>query len=102
MNLSASAVLRKWNNSGETGTRAKGRPMPEPATLSLAQTATQLGVCRRTVYARIRDGSLQTVRVGKSQRVTRESIAQWTKPVIHRSASRLTPRVETFDGIGLA
>ncbi len=36
-----------------------------------------LGVCRRTVYYWIRDGSLQTIRTqGGSQRVLQESITK--------------------------
>jgi excisionase family DNA binding protein len=43
--------------------------------VSLAQAAELLGVSRRTIYNRIREGRLQTVRtIGGSQRVLLESV----------------------------
>ena len=45
--------------------------------VSIDHAAELLGVSRRTVYNRIRDGKLQTVRtIGGSQRVTLESVEQ--------------------------
>ncbi len=42
--------------------------------LSLLEAAAFLGVCKRTVYTRIREGRLQTIRtLGGSQRVLVES-----------------------------
>jgi len=47
-----------------------------PRTFLLDEAALLLGVSRRTIYYRIRDGRLQTVRTpGGSQRVLGESIA---------------------------
>src|ERR1700686_5086298 len=44
--------------------------------VSIDQAGDLLGVSRRTIYNRIRDGRLQTVRtLGGSQRVTLESVA---------------------------
>ena len=44
--------------------------------VSLDQAAELLGVSRRTIYNRIREGRLQTVRtIGGSQRVLLESVA---------------------------
>lgn len=44
--------------------------------VSLDHAASLLGVSRRTIYNRIRDGRLQTVRtIGGSQRVLLESVA---------------------------
>jgi excisionase family DNA binding protein len=46
-----------------------------PRSLLVAHAAVMLGVSRRTIYYRIRDGKLQTVRTpGGSQRVLMESI----------------------------
>lgn len=46
-------------------------------TVSLDDAAMLLGVSRRTVYNRIRDGRLQTIRtLGGSQRVVLESMLQ--------------------------
>ena len=43
--------------------------------VSIEQAATLLGVSRRTVYYRIREGRLQTVRtLGGSQRVLMDSV----------------------------
>ena len=67
---------------------------PEPSTfeprlgrsVSIEQAASLLGVSRRTVYNRIRDGKLQTIRtLGGSQRVLLASLdesrrAVWAKP----------------------
>ena len=50
--------------------------------VSLDHAAQLLGVSRRTIYNRIRDGRLQTIRtVGGSQRVLLESVpAKYTRP----------------------
>jgi excisionase family DNA binding protein len=46
--------------------------------VSLDHAAQLLGVSRRTIYNRIRDGRLQTIRtVGGSQRVLIESVRGW-------------------------
>lgn len=48
---------------------------PRPRSVSLEQAAARLAVSRRTVYNRIRDGRLRTVRtLGVSQRVLVESL----------------------------
>ena len=57
-------------------------PMPEAGfeprigrSVSLDHAAQMLGVSRRTIYNRIRDGRLQTIRtLGGSQRVLLESV----------------------------
>ena len=55
-------------------------PAAEPRigrSVSIDQAAELLGVSRRTVYNRIRDGRLSTIRtLGGSQRVLIESLAQ--------------------------
>jgi excisionase family DNA binding protein len=52
-------------------------PTGMPRSVLLEQAAELLGVSRRTVYYRIRDGRLRTVRtINGSQRVLLESIAQ--------------------------
>jgi excisionase family DNA binding protein len=62
------------------------RPTPERSVLIL-EAADVLGVSRRTVYYRIRDGRLQTIRTrGGSQRVlwsSIEALLRSTQPVIH-------------------
>ena len=45
-----------------------------PRSFLVEQAAVLLGVSRRTVYYRIREGRLRTVRIGVSQRVLVESI----------------------------
>jgi len=58
--------------------------------VSLDHAAQLLGVSRRTIYNRIRDGRLQTIRtVGGSQRVLLES-------VIDRRRHRLEPSSAVF------
>lgn len=45
--------------------------------VTIDQAAQLLGVCRRTVYYRIREGRLRTIRtMGGSQRVLLESVQQ--------------------------
>jgi excisionase family DNA binding protein len=45
--------------------------------VSIDQAATLLNVSRRTIYNRIRDGRLQTIRtIGGSQRVLMESLVE--------------------------
>lgn len=49
--------------------------------VSIEQTAQLLGVSRRTVYNRIRDGKLQTIRtLGGSQRVLVTSLDEMRRP----------------------
>ena len=51
---------------------------PHSPSLSIDQAAQVLGVSRRTIYNRIREGRLQTMRtIGGSQRVLRESLQQY-------------------------
>jgi len=58
------------------------QPTSEPRlgrSVSIDQAALLLGVSRRTVYNRIRDGRLMTIRtLGGSQRVLIESLARTT------------------------
>lgn len=42
--------------------------------VSIEEAATKAGVSRRTIYNRIADGTLLTIRVGQSQRVTPETL----------------------------
>ena len=59
-------------------TRTQENASNEPKvgrSVSLDQAATLLGVSRRTIYNRIREGRLQTVRtIGGSQRVLLDSV----------------------------
>jgi excisionase family DNA binding protein len=49
--------------------------------VTIDQAAQLLGVCRRTVYYRIREGRLRTIRtLGGSQRVLVESVAAQRDP----------------------
>ena len=49
--------------------------------VSLEHAAQLLGVSRRTIYHRIRDGKLQTIRtLGGSQRVLLDSIERCLRP----------------------
>jgi excisionase family DNA binding protein len=51
--------------------------------VSIEQAAQLLGVSRRTVYNRIRDGKLQTIRtLGGSQRVLMTSLDEIRRPAI--------------------
>jgi excisionase family DNA binding protein len=54
--------------------------------VSLDHAARLLGVSRRTIYNRIRDGRLQTIRtVGGSQRVLLDSVKGWRgQPSVRR------------------
>jgi len=50
--------------------------------VSIEQAAQLLGVSRRTVYNRIRDGKLQTIRtLGGSQRVLMTSLDEIRRPI---------------------
>jgi excisionase family DNA binding protein len=51
--------------------------------VSIEQAAQVLGVSRRTVYNRIRDGKLQTIRtLGGSQRVLMTSLDEIRRPML--------------------
>jgi excisionase family DNA binding protein len=59
---------------------------PIGRSVSLDHAASLLGVSRRTVYNRIRDGRLQTIRTpGGSQRVLLESVC--LRPVLRSTTS---------------
>jgi excisionase family DNA binding protein len=63
--------------------------------VSIEQAAILLGVCRRTVYNRIRDGSLETVRtLGTSQRVLVSSIDEHRKVIWGASRGIRLPESE--------
>jgi excisionase family DNA binding protein len=63
--------------------------------VSLDQAAELLGVSRRTIYNRIRDGRLQTIRtLGGSQRVLLESVEEMrdrASPNTQRQETRTSP-----------
>ena len=85
-----------------TGAHAQSGPKTEPRigrSLSLDDAALRLGVSRRTIYNRIRDGRLQTIRTpGGSQRVLigslqhTEAVAAWP-PVAVASPARETSSI---------
>lgn len=67
--------------------------------VSLDDAAMLLGVSRRTIYNRIRDGRLQTIRTpGGSQRVLLMSMRQPETLGPWRQAAPMTPRPETARG----
>lgn len=60
--------------------------------VSLDQAAELLGLSRRTIYNRIRDGRLQTVRtIGGSQRVLLDSVEGEFRAPKYAPISRETP-----------
>ena len=64
-------------------------------TVSIDRAAELAQVSKRTIYNRIRDGRLQTVRVGVSQRVTIESLSRLPEWVIARYAQSMAPHDRT-------
>ena len=59
--------------------------------VSLDHAATMLGVSRRTIYNRIRNGRLQTIRtLGGSQRVLIESVATPVRTSERRTDQRIS------------
>jgi excisionase family DNA binding protein len=84
MSLRPTMTMQPFDHPVEDGVEPRlGR------SVSIDQAAILLGVCRRTIYNRIRSGSLQTVRtLGTSQRVLVASIdehrrAVWGGPERH-------------------
>jgi len=80
-----------------------GRQIPESEhfeprvgrSVSIEQAAHLLGVSRRTVYNRIRDGRLRTIRtLGGSQRVLTTSLDEIRRPVLSRVHGPVLSRVE--------
>jgi len=73
-------------------------PCDEPRigrSVSLDHAASLLGVSRRTIYNRIRDGRLQTVRtIGGSQRVLLQSVVE-TRLTGSPDRTVLTPKADT-------
>ena len=63
--------------------------------MSIEQAAQLLGVSRRTVYNRIRDGKLQTIRtLGGSQRVLLTSLDEMRRLTLSRADAPALSRVE--------
>lgn len=54
--------------------------------VSIDRAALLLDVSRRTIYNRIKEGQLATVRVGQSQRVLVESLEVFSHSIHHRGA----------------
>jgi excisionase family DNA binding protein len=52
---------------------------------TISEAETQLRISRSSVYALIRDGKLQSVKLGKSVRVTDASIRQLVAQLIEQS-----------------
>ena len=62
--------------------------------VSIEQAAQLLGVSRRTVYNRIRDGKLQTIRtLGGSQRVLLTSLDEMRRLTLGRGADLIAPPI---------
>ena len=98
-------IARSLGDSGVPGSQAVGATfaappsMPDPAhypqptgrSVFVEEAAELLGVSRRTVYYRIRDGKLQTVRTrGGSRRVLLESIGAMLRESLSKRRARLT------------
>lgn len=85
-----------------TGAHAQSGPKAEPRigrSVSLDDAATLLGVSRRTIYNRIRDGRLQTIRTpGGSQRVLIGSMPPLQAPGPWRQAAPAPPRPDAARG----
>lgn len=66
--------------------------------VSIEQAAQLLGVSRRTVYNRIRDGKLQTIRtIGGSQRVLLSSLDEMRRIALSRGEAPVLGRVSVAD-----
>lgn len=48
-----------------------------PRLLTIDEVATQLASCRATVYSLIRSGQLESVKIGRSRRVSDAAIAEF-------------------------
>lgn len=59
--------------------KEKRRLIDQPILLSVADVATQLGVCRQTVYNLIYREGLPTIQMGKLRRIDPESLHAWLK-----------------------
>jgi len=58
------------------------RRSTQPALLKIPEVAIDLNVSRTTVYELIRSGKLQTVKIGKSVRVTSEGLSRFIDSLI--------------------
>ena len=72
---------------------AEGSLRESPRSVLVNQAAELLGVSRRTVYNRIREGRLRTIRTrGGSQRVLLESIESLLQEMVQKTNERATGR----------
>jgi excisionase family DNA binding protein len=51
--------------------------MPATMLLTVEETATQLRIARRRVFEMIRDGSLPSVKIGRSRRIRSTDLAEY-------------------------
>jgi excisionase family DNA binding protein len=51
--------------------------MPATMLLTVEETATQLRIARRRVFEMIRDGSLPSVKIGRSRRIRSADLAEY-------------------------
>lgn len=52
---------------------------PEPLLLTPEQAADLLGLGRTQTFALIKDGSLESVKIGRSRRIPREALAEYVQ-----------------------
>jgi excisionase family DNA binding protein len=65
------------NTRTETSTEAGGQP--EPLLLTAEQAGALLGICRTKVYELLRNGQLESVRIGTSRRIPRTALADYVQ-----------------------
>jgi excisionase family DNA binding protein len=54
--------------------------MPDPSMLlKVEETALELRIARRRVYELIRDGTLPSVKIGKSRRISRAALEEYVR-----------------------
>jgi excisionase family DNA binding protein len=68
--------------------------MPATMLLTVEETATQLRIARRRVFEMIRDGSLPSVKIGRSRRIRSVDLAEYVanlEPDPHLTTADASP-----------
>jgi excisionase family DNA binding protein len=59
------------------------RPMPERVLLTVEEAAEQLGIGRTLAYALIRNGEIESVRIGRLRRVPTTAIQDYARRLVN-------------------
>jgi excisionase family DNA binding protein len=72
-------------------------PLPQRILLTVEEAATQLGLGRTRMFALIKSGAIESVRIGRLRRVPRDSITAYAGRLLAEQSFSPTTESETSD-----